>query len=85
MAEVNEVVDYVESTENEIITDSKERFVIKVDDLKQSMGPWYSVFAVIILPFLLYMICMAFVKWIILCNYADDLHRNLLKNTCVLL
>ena len=56
MAEVNEVVDYVESTENEIITDSKERFVIKVDDLKQSMGPWYSVFAVIILPFLLYII-----------------------------
>ncbi len=42
--------------EYEIMPDSTERFLIKVDDIEQSMGLWYSLFARRILPFLLYII-----------------------------
>lgn len=45
--------EFVEPVENEVITDSTERFIIGVNDFKQSSGYWYSVFALRILPFLL--------------------------------
>ena len=48
--------DLVKPVENEIITDPTERFIIGVNDFKQSAGYWYSVFALRVLPFLMFII-----------------------------
>ncbi len=42
--------------ENEVMPDSLERFVIGVNDFKQSAGFWYSILALRVLPFLLYIV-----------------------------
>ena len=49
-------IEYVKPTEDEIISDPVERFLVKLNDFKQSMGLWYSLFAHRIFPFLLYII-----------------------------
>ncbi len=41
---------------DEIITDPTERFIVKVNDFKHSMGLWYSLIGQRILPFLLFII-----------------------------
>lgn len=48
--------DLVRPVENENITDPTERFIIEVNDFKQSAGYWYSILALRILPFLLYIL-----------------------------
>ena len=48
--------DLVRPVENENITDPTERFIIWVNDFKQSSGLWYSVFALRVIPFLLYIL-----------------------------
>ena len=48
--------DLVRPVENENITDPTERFIIGVNDFKQSSGYWYSLFALRILPFLLFIL-----------------------------
>lgn len=45
-----------EKNEVEIMPDSTERFVMKVDDFKQSCGLWYTLFGKRIIPFLLFII-----------------------------
>lgn len=40
----------------ELITDKTERFIVLVNDFKQNMGAWYSIFALRIVPILLYLI-----------------------------
>ncbi len=50
------MTDYVKSENNEVITDPTERFIIKLDDIKQSMGLWYSLFALRVIPFMLFII-----------------------------
>ncbi len=45
--------------EYEIMPTKLEKFIIKVDDFKQSMGRWYSIFALRVLPFLIYFIPVA--------------------------
>ncbi len=42
--------------EYDVMPNRAERFVIKIDDFKQSMGLWYSLFAQRILPFLLFIL-----------------------------
>ena len=56
-AQANEVVaqDDGSAAEYEAV-DPKEKFIIKVSDFKQSMGPWYSILGLRMLPFLLYVI-----------------------------
>lgn len=45
-----------EINREEIIPGKAERFIIKIDDIEQSMGMWYSLFARRILPFLVFVI-----------------------------
>lgn len=45
-----------EINREEIIPGKAEMFIIKIDDIEQSMGMWYSLFARRILPFLVFVI-----------------------------
>lgn len=65
---------------DELMPDSTEQFIIKVDDFKQSLGSWYSIFALRILPFLLYIIpinvVLNHINSFVMSRYLPDYNLN---------